>query len=149
MTTSLPCSRAIASWEDFLVASIYVMPVRPGRSDDFQAFVSELMGTRRVEWAQSQRRLAEWKRQVVFLGKDGSRNLAMVYSESNDPDGVFRAIAASEHPFDRWLAGKMSGIVRSTDRSRDPRDTAPKPGPLAGLEEMAMKRRDSPSWCWD
>ncbi len=114
-----------------MVASIYVMPVRPGRSDDFQAFVAELMGTRRVEWAQSQRRRGV-KRQVVFLGKDGSRNLAMVYSESNDPDGAFRAIAASEDPFDRWLAGKMSELLEARIAVDTLADTAPKPGPWRG-----------------
>ena len=113
-----------------MVASIYVMPVRPGRSDDFQAFVAELMGTRRVEWAQSQRRRGV-KRQVVFLGKDGSRIWRWCIP-SPTTRMAFRAIAASEDPFDRWLAGKMSELLEARIVVDTLADTAPKPGPWRG-----------------
>ena len=76
-----------------MVATLYVMPVKPGRSDDFRVFVSDLMRSRRVEWAESHRRRGV-TRQVVFLGHDGAgRDLAMVYSESPEPESAFASIA--------------------------------------------------------
>ena len=118
-----------------MAASIYVMPIRPGRRDDFRALVGELMGPRRVEWAQSKRRRGV-TRQVVFLGKDGDRQLAMVYSEAHDPDRAFNAIAVSDDPFDRWLAGKMSELLEARIAVEVLADTAPKPGPWRGWRRL-------------
>lgn len=119
-----------------MAATLYVMPVRSGRTDDFRALVSELMRSRRAEWAESHRRRGV-TRQVVFLGNDGEgHDLAMVYSESPDPESAFTSIAASEHPFDRWLAGKMSELVEARIAVESLADTAPKPGIWRGWRRV-------------
>lgn len=114
-----------------MVATLYVMPVRAGRRDDFRVFVSELMTSRRVEWAESHHRRGV-TRQVVFVGHDDGRDLAMVYSESTDPEQAFTSIASSDHPFDRWLAERMSELVEARIAVESLADTAPKPGPWRG-----------------
>jgi hypothetical protein len=119
-----------------VAATLYVMPVRPGRSDDFRAFVADLMRSRRVEWAESHRRRGV-TRQVVFIGRDGGgRDLAMIYSESPDPESAFTSIAASDHPFDRWLAEKMSELLEARIAVESLADTAPKPGPWRGWRRL-------------
>ncbi len=114
-----------------MVATLYVMPVRSGRDEEFRGFVAELMTSRRGEWAESHRRRGV-TRQVVFVGSDGRRDLAMVYSESADPEQAFTSIASSSHPFDRWLAARMSELVEARIAVESLADTAPKPGPWRG-----------------
>lgn len=114
-----------------MTASIYAMPIRSGKRDEFRAFVAELMGPRRIEWAESHRRRGV-TRQTVFLGTFDGRDLAMIFSESPDAEGAFNSIAASDHPFDRWLAGRMSELLEARIAVETLADTAPKPGPWRG-----------------
>lgn len=118
-----------------MVASVYVMPIRSGRRDEFRAFVADLVGSRRGEWAESHRRRGV-TRQVVFMGHDGSRDLAIVYSESSDPERAFTSIATSDHPFDRWLAAEMALLVEDRIAVETLADTAPKPGPWRGWRRL-------------
>lgn len=114
-----------------MTASIYVMPIRAGKRDEFRALVTELMGTRRIEWAESHRRRGV-TRQSVFVGTLEGRDMAMIFSESADSENAFTSIAASDHPFDRWLAGRMSDLLEARIAVDFLADTAPKPGPWRG-----------------
>jgi hypothetical protein len=114
-----------------VTASIYAMPIRVGKRDEFRALVTELMGPRRIEWAESHRRRGV-TRQAVFIGSIDGRDVAMIFSESPDPERAFTAIAASDHPFDRWLAQRMSELLEARIAVESLADTAPKPGPWRG-----------------
>ena len=114
-----------------MTASIYAMPIRAGKRDEFRAFVTEMMGARRIEWAESHRRRGV-TRQAVFIGTLDARDVAMIFSESPDAEAAFASIAASNHPFDRWLAGRMSELLEARIAVELLADTAPKPGPWRG-----------------
>jgi hypothetical protein len=114
-----------------MTASIYAMPIRPGKRDEFRALVTELMGARRIEWAESHRRRGV-TRQAVFVAILDGRDVAMVFSESPDAEKAFTSIAASDHPFDRWLAGRMSELLEARIAVETLADTAPRPGPWRG-----------------
>ena len=118
-----------------MVAALYAWPIRSGRRDDFHAFVAELMGPRRVEWAESHHRRGV-TRQVVFFGRDGGRDLAMVYTESVDPERSLALIAASDHPFDHWLSGEIAELLEARIAVESLADTAPKPGPWRGWRRL-------------
>ena len=114
-----------------VTASIHAMPIRSGRSAEFGALVSELMGSRRIEWAESHRRRGV-TRQAFFVGNLDGRDFALIFSESGDSRQVLPAIAASDHPFDRWLAERMSELLDEPIAVESLADTAPKPGPWRG-----------------
>ena len=116
-------------------ATLYVMPIRPGRSADFRALVAEVMGPRRGEWAESHRRRGV-TRQVMFLAPVEGREVAMVFSESPDAEQAFGSIAGSDHPFDRWLAGRMAEIFEPRVAVDNLADTAPRPGPWRGWRRV-------------
>jgi hypothetical protein len=111
--------------------TIYVMKIRPGRTADFEAFVAELMGPRRMEWAESHRRRGI-TRQVVCRAPLGGSDFAMIFSESDDSERAYAAIGASDHPFDRWLADRITDLFEPRAAVDTLADTAPRPGPWRG-----------------
>jgi hypothetical protein len=115
----------------FLAATITIRPVAPGKLDDWRAFHAELMGSRRIEWAQSQRRRGI-RRQVVSLAQDGDHTFAVVFTEGRDPTASLSALGGSTDPFDIWLMERVRDLHGDALASELTLDTAPRPGPWRG-----------------
>ncbi len=118
-----------------MAPTIYVMKIRSGRGDDFRAFVAELMGSRRVEWAESHRRRGI-TRQVVCQAPVAGGDYAMIYTESADSDKAYAAITASDDPFDRWLGGRIAELFEPRISVDTLADTGPKAGPWRGWRRL-------------
>lgn len=118
-----------------MAATIIVLPVRPGRTEEVRAFVRELMGVRRTELAESHRRRGV-TRQVWFLGHQAGQDVVSVFTESSDPERAYGAVAASDHPFDRWLAGRLGELFEDRVMVESLADTAPRPGPWRGWRRL-------------
>ena len=113
-------------------ASIFSLLIKEGRTDDFRAFVADLMNSRRIDWAQSQRRRGI-TRQVVGLATQNGRDLALIWVEASDPEQVLPALRASTDDFDRWLVERLDDMTEGRLPGETIADTAPKPGPWKGL----------------
>lgn len=107
------------------------MAIREGRVDDFRRFVDDLMTTRRIEWAQSQRRRGI-TRQVTTVSSKGDRSLAIMYLEGSEPGEALSRLEASRDEFDQWLAGRVAELLEGPIVAEVIADTAPKPGPWRG-----------------
>ena len=114
-----------------MAATITVRPIAAGKLGDWRAFHAELMGARRIEWAQSQRRRGI-TRQVVSLIEHGGAHLAVVFSEGRDPAAAVRAIADSSEAFDVWMWGRIQDLHGEPLTAETTLDTAPRPGPWKG-----------------
>jgi len=114
-----------------VAASIVVRPVTAGRLDEWRAFHAELLGPRRIEWAQSQRRRGI-TRQVVSLVAHGDTHLAVVFSEGRDPVAALRALEDSNDAFDVWMVDRVRALHGAPLASEMTLDTAPRPGPWKG-----------------
>ena len=112
-------------------AVLTIYPIKVGRSDEWKALHAELMGPRRIEWAQSQRRRGV-TRQVVSLVSDGGRHLAAVFTEAADPEAALRSLRSSSDAFDRWLVGRLDDVLGEALPTTTIVDTAPRPGPWRG-----------------
>lgn len=117
--------------EDHLAATITVRPIAAGKLDEWRAFHAELMGSRRIEWAQSQRRRGI-TRQVVSLVDHGGIALAVVYTEGRDPAASLKALTESDGAFDGWLVERVGELHGEALSSEMTLDTAPRPGPWKG-----------------
>jgi hypothetical protein len=113
-----------------VAATITVRPIAAGKLGDWRAFHAELMGARRIEWAQSQRRRGI-TRQVVSLIEHGGAHLAVVFSEGRDPAAAVRAIADSNEAFD-MMWEQLSDLHGEPPPAETTLDTAPRPGPWKG-----------------
>jgi hypothetical protein len=117
-----------------LAASIVVRPVSDGKLDEWREFHAALMGSRRIEWAQSQRRRGV-SRQVVSLVEHGGVHLAVVFTEGKDPVAALRALEESSDAFDVWLTERVRALHGDPLASESVLDTAPRPGPWKGLKK--------------
>jgi hypothetical protein len=75
-------------------AVLTLYPIKAGKGDEWKALHAELMGPRRIEWAQSQRRRGV-TRQVVSLVSEGERQIAAVFTEASDPGAALRGLRSS------------------------------------------------------
>jgi len=114
-----------------LAASIVVRPIIEGKLDEWREFHATLMGSRRIEWAQSQRRRGV-TRQVVALVHDGGRDLAVMFTEGHDPAAAMQALDDSKDAFDVWLMDRVRTLHDEPLASEVTVDTAPRPGPWKG-----------------
>lgn len=114
-----------------MAAQISLTPIRSGRTDDWRDFIAELRGSRRIEWAQSQRRRGI-TREVISLAS-GDEDLAIVYSESADHDKASERLAGSDDPFDEWYRSRLDDLLDEPLDAEVVFDSAPKPGPWRGL----------------
>lgn len=113
-----------------MAAQISLTPIAGGQLDAWRAFITELQGPRRIEWAQSQRRRGI-SREVISLAADG-RALVVVYTESPDHTLASRLLAQSSDPFDIWYRDRLGELLEDPLDAEVLFDSAPKPGPWRG-----------------
>ncbi|MEE9582671.1 MAG: hypothetical protein V3W36_07005 [Acidimicrobiia bacterium] len=113
-----------------MAATITIAPIVEGMVEDWRAFVGELQGPRRIEWAQSQRRRGI-TRQVVTLA-EGEAALAVLYTEAADVEQARKLLADSDDPFDSWYRQQLASLHQEPYDTEVVFDSAPKPGPWRG-----------------
>lgn len=114
-----------------MAATITVRPIEAAKLSEWREFHAELMGSRRIEWAQSQRRRGI-TRQVVSLVEHADGPMAVVFTEGRDPGASLRSLTDSKEPFDMWLLGRVRALHGEPLASEITLDTAPRPGPWRG-----------------
>jgi hypothetical protein len=81
----------------------FVLPLLPGMTDvDRSAMTSCWRGERKAAFEDARRR-AGITREAVWIQSTGNGDVVVVYTEADDIDGAFQAIATSKDPFDRWF----------------------------------------------
>lgn len=113
-----------------MAASVSIAAIRADKVDEWRAFVTELQGARRIEWAQSQRRRGI-TRQVLALAT-GHETLAVVYTESADTEAATARLTDSDDPFDVWYRERVADLHGGRYDTAVVFDSAPKPGPWRG-----------------
>lgn len=113
-----------------MAATVTIAPIAIGKVDAWRAFVAELQGPRRIEWAQSQRRRGI-TRQVITLAS-GDPALAVVYTETGDVEASADRLAESEDPFDTWYRDRVRDLHVEPYDTEVVFDSAPRPGPWRG-----------------
>lgn len=114
-----------------MAASITVRPITDGKLDEWRQFHATLMGSRRIEWAQSQRRRGV-TRQVVSLVHENGTDYAVMFTEGRDPAAALQALKESTDAFDVWLMEQVEDLHGEPLSSEIALDTAPRPGPWKG-----------------
>lgn len=117
---------------------VRVQPIVPGGVDEWRAFVSELTGTRRVEWAESHRRRGI-SRQVVSLVESPNGPLSVVLLEASDPEAADRLLRESTVEFDVWLVGNLDALLGDPMPAEMVFDTTPRRGPWRGLRRPGAR----------
>ena len=101
----------------------FALAVAPGKAQAARAFMRELEGTRKAEYAASERRIGIVK-EAWFLQAAPMGDLLIGYMESEDFTRSLRMFAESRDPFDIWFKERM-GDATGVDLNDPP------PGPLS------------------
>jgi hypothetical protein len=112
-------------------AIITIRPVAPGRESELREFVATLRTERRVDWAESQRRLGT--RKHSFTMTEGEPTLVVMYAEAADPTEADRRLASSDHPFDVWYRERLDSLLEAPLPAETLLDPSPPPGPWRGF----------------
>ncbi len=81
----------------------FVLPLVPGMTEvDRTAMTSCWNGERKAAFEDARRR-AGITREAVWIQATPQGDVVVVYTEADDLNAAFKAIATSEEPFDRWF----------------------------------------------
>jgi len=110
-----------------VTTSIVIAPITEGRLGDWRLFHAELMGPRRGEWAESQRRRGI-TRQVVFLWSDSAGPSVVYLMEGSEAESAMADLDSSDDPFDVWLRGRFADLHGDLGFPASISDTRPPSG---------------------
>jgi hypothetical protein len=84
----------------------WFVPILPGKLEAWKAFVDEINGPRKDDFAKSRQRLGA-SREVIGLVQSPEGDFAALFHEGESVSAGFSKLAASEDPFDVWFKDKI------------------------------------------
>jgi hypothetical protein len=100
-----------------------VLPVQTGRADDARAFMRELEGSRKDQYASSEQRIGITK-EVWFLAAVEGGDAMVAYMETNDFANALRLFSQSEDEFDMWFKRRLADAT-GVDLNNPPATSLP------------------------
>lgn len=88
---------------------VFAVPILPGKAEAWLRFGQEIEGRRREQYEDSRSR-HEVTRESFWLVRMPHAELGVIYLDADEPEDLFRELAASEHPFDRWFREQLRQI---------------------------------------
>jgi hypothetical protein len=82
------------------------LPILPGQSDDARAFMEELDGPRKPQYAASEQRIGITK-EAWYLAALPSGDHLIAYMESSDIQGAIGKFIGSQDDFDLWFKRRL------------------------------------------
>jgi hypothetical protein len=83
-------------------------PILPGKTGEWRAFVEELSGPRREEFAESRRRAGV--RERTFLQPTPMGDLVIVTLEGDDPGRAFGQMMSATDAFTAWFMERVEAV---------------------------------------
>jgi hypothetical protein len=105
--------------------TLFALPILPGRTDDARAFLAELEGARKGQYAASEGRLGLVK-EVWAIQSGPQGELYVVYFAGRSIAEAFRQFAASQDEFDVWFKVQ---VLETTGADLN----MPPPGPMSDI----------------
>lgn len=99
------------------------VPVLANKSSQLQAFVGQLTGAKKADFAASRKKLGV--RERTFLQHTPQGDLIIVTLEGNDPAGAFAKFGQGTDPFTQWFKAQVKD-VHGVDLAAPPPGQLPK-----------------------
>lgn len=119
--------------------SVVIAPVAEDRLEDWHAFHSELVGARRGDWAESQRRRGI-TREAIFFWPSPSGPSVVYVVEGAEAGAAMDALGSSDNPFDVWLRESLAHLHEDLDFPVAMSDTRPPAGSWRGWRALRSQR---------
>ena len=88
-------------------AMTFVVPLLPGKEEEWRRFVQEVVEERLPEYEQLRQRLGI-SNESVWLARTKAGETVVVHREVEGATSIAPALATSEAPFDVWLKERLS-----------------------------------------
>ena len=111
----------------------YVLPIRPGMTEDARELIRAIREDRREEYERSQRHHGITK-EVWFLAVGPHGDQFVVYLEAADFAVTLAAYTASDDPFDAWFNGRLQEVTGFAAGDAEVQAEAPLPERLFVFE---------------
>jgi len=88
---------------------VCVLPILPGKQEEWRRFCQVLQGSRRCQYEESRQRLGITK-ELAWLHSPQQApqgEIVIVPLEADHPDRLLPQLAASDLPFDRWFRQQL------------------------------------------
>lgn len=105
--------------------TLFALPILSGKTEAARAFMRDLEGGRKGDYAASERRLGLTK-EVWALQQTPQGDLFVVYFAGADIGAAFGRFATSRDPFDVWFKGQ---VLATTGADLN----TPPPGPMSAI----------------
>jgi hypothetical protein len=105
--------------------TLFALPILAGKTDDARAFLRELEGERKGQYAASEQRLGLTKEVWAIQGTPAG-DLYVVYFAGEDIARAFGQFAASRDEFDAWFKRR---VLETTGADLN----TPPPGPMSEI----------------
>lgn len=104
--------------------TIFALPILPAQSTAARAFLAELEGARKEQYAASERRLG-LNKEVWAIQQSPQGDLYVVYFSGESISAAFARFAASTDEFDVWFKGQVLATTGA--------DLNTPPGPMSEI----------------
>ena len=84
------------------------IPILPGKTPEWRAFMEELNGTRQQEFAESRRRAGVHER--TFLQQTPMGDFVIVTLEGDDPGRAFGQLMTGTDAFSKWFGERAMAV---------------------------------------
>jgi hypothetical protein len=88
----------------------FALPLAPGKTEAARAFMQELEGPRKSDFAASERRIGITK-ELWYLQQTPNGDLFVTYMESPDFGKALSLFSQSQDEFDRWFKQQMADVT--------------------------------------
>jgi len=105
--------------------ALFALPIQSGKADAARAFLRELEGGRKADYAASEKRLGITK-EVWALQQSPMGELFVIFFQSPDIGGAVGQFVGSQDKFDQWFKGQVKDTT-GVDLN------VPPPGPLSDI----------------
>ncbi len=82
------------------------MPLVPGKTEEWRAWLKEVLGARKAEFVASRR--AVGARERTFLQSTPMGDMVIVTLEADDPASAFARMVAADDDFSHWFMAKVA-----------------------------------------
>ncbi len=105
--------------------ALFALPIQSGKTDAARAFLQQLEGERKSQYATSERRLGITK-EVWALQQSPMGELFVVFFQSDSIGGALSQFVGSQDEFDQWFKRQLKDTT-GVDLN------VPPPGPLSDI----------------
>jgi hypothetical protein len=102
-------ARAVSSGKDNSVAYAFAMPILPGKTEAMRRFIQEVLGPRKRDWDDLQRRQGV-TRESYYLQSSPEGDLVIVTGEGTFAP-LSQVLNVEGNPFDRWFIEQVQDVT--------------------------------------